>query len=80
MHLPDVYLPDVHQRRRIPRRRASEVHAREMQAREMHELRRCGEIFDLSLSIPISRYIGDAPGAVFGAKLNAKSVTEASDP
>jgi hypothetical protein len=51
-----------------------------MHAREMHELGRCGEIFDLSLSIPMSRYIGDAPSAVFGAKSSAKSVAEVSDP
>jgi hypothetical protein len=31
-----------------------EIYAHEMCAYEMHELGRCGEIFDLSLSVPIS--------------------------
>jgi hypothetical protein len=59
-----------------------EVHAHKTQAHEMcvyeiHELGRCREISDLSPGIPISRRIGDAIGAVFGAN---SSVTKVGDP
>jgi hypothetical protein len=47
-----------------------------MHAHEIYELGRCGEIFDLSLSVPVSRRIGDALATIFGVKLNAKSVTD----
>jgi hypothetical protein len=33
-------------------------------------------IFDLSLNVPMSRYIGDALGAVFAARPSAKSLTD----
>jgi hypothetical protein len=76
MHAYEMYAREVH----VYEIRASKVYVHKTSAYEIHELGRCDEIFDLSLSIPISRHIGDTPGSVFGAKLSAKSVTEISDP
>jgi hypothetical protein len=59
---------------------AHEVYPYKIHARETYELERREEIFNLFLSIFISRYIGNALNAVFGAKLSTRSVTEVSNP
>jgi hypothetical protein len=64
MHAHEVHAHEMHTR---------EVHAHEMHAHKTHELRQRREIFDLSPSLP---RIGDALGAIFGAKSSAKGVTD----
>jgi hypothetical protein len=58
---------------------AHETHAREICAHEIHESGRCGEFFDLSPSLPLSRGVGDALRVIFGAKSSAEGVTDPWD-
>jgi hypothetical protein len=82
IHTHELYAPETHTqlgtrlRDTRPEVHAHEMHARKPHAHEMHELGRCREIFDLSPSLPMSRHIGDALGAVFGAQSSAKGVID----
>jgi hypothetical protein len=67
MHAYEMYVHEMH---------AHETHPCEICVYEKHELGRCREILDLSLSISMSRRIDDALVVIFGAKSSAKSVTD----
>ena len=67
MHTHEMHAHKIH---------VHETHAREICAHKIHELGRRREFLDLSPSLPTSRRIDDALGAIFGAKSSAKGVID----